>query len=869
MGISKKIRVDIPQLSSSILNTQIRGDYRFPYSLFRIFSFLLISCAFLSGCVTLRDPEASQEYRGDIVGTISPGSPLGQTIISRRPRLNRIELWLRPLNSTSANQQLIFELYYSPDENQPLVTLPIKTNQISKNFPIHIKFEPQNDPPDQRYFIKLKTQGEDIQVYGREEDVYPQGAMFVENSPQPRDISFRLSYDYNLGSAINDIDKTLRNSWLIVPFGLTLFLPGWIFFRTARKELDLSQSTSFDWGEITAISLGISLAIFPVFMLWTSTLGIKLNRLSILIMSSGLITIAFLQFWRERRTQTSRNLRLTSPSAIGIILLIIFLTSFAVRLIMVRDLAAPAWVDSVHHATISQLIIEQGAYPATYSPYVKSLSASYHPGFHSIVALFNWLSNLEMNVALLLLGQVLNALAVLAVYLFTISCTGDRIAGLVAAMITGLVSPMPAYYTSWGRYTQLCGLLIMVVCIALFKLLLTNHNSQINPKDGINEKISAYQNFFLSLVTIIKDKPYLFLTVSITFAGLFLTHYRVYLFLAVFFLAWLISLSLQSIGNRTSGKNVVSFIGLLIITGIFSILIANPWWSKLIMTRIVPSLALVRNTLQPFHDFSWGFLTTAYGKQALILAGMGLGLSILRAKWFGPTLTLWVSLLFLIANPGALRIPQTGFVNNTSVEIMLFLPVSVLGGYFVSFLINFFTKFLPQHWRWLYFILWGALGVIIAFCAARALIPILNPITFFYRSADTQAMSWIRDNIPEDETVLINPFLWGYGIYAGQDGGYWISPLAGRSTMPPPAIYGYGSVEDKQEISNFSRQIIEFAEQPEALHQHLSSKNIKYIYIGARGGAISVSALRQSPIFDLIYANNGTWVFLLKEPLKE
>ena len=35
-----------------------------------------------------------------------------------------------------------------------------------------------------------------------------------------------------------------------------------------------------------------------------------------------------------------------------------------------------------------------------------------------------------------------------------------RIGGLAAALIVGVFTPMPAYYTSWGRYTQLAALLI-------------------------------------------------------------------------------------------------------------------------------------------------------------------------------------------------------------------------------------------------------------------------------------------------------------------------------------------------------------------------------------------------------------------------
>ena len=43
-----------------------------------------------------------------------------------------------------------------------------------------------------------------------------------------------------------------------------------------------------------------------------------------------------------------------------------------------------------------------------------------------------------------------------------------------------------------------------------------------------------------------------------------------------------------------------------------------------------------------------------------------------------------------------------------------------------------------------------------------------------------------------DATVLINPFTWGYGLYAGNDGGFWISPLAGRKDPAAASIVWHG-----------------------------------------------------------------------------
>jgi hypothetical protein len=50
----------------------------------RTLGFTLFWLIAITGCTSLKDPEVSQEYKTDIVGTINPGNTIGQTIIHRR-----------------------------------------------------------------------------------------------------------------------------------------------------------------------------------------------------------------------------------------------------------------------------------------------------------------------------------------------------------------------------------------------------------------------------------------------------------------------------------------------------------------------------------------------------------------------------------------------------------------------------------------------------------------------------------------------------------------------------------------------------------------------------------------------------------------
>jgi hypothetical protein len=224
-------------------------------------------------------------------------------------------------------------------------------------------------------------------------------------------------------------------------------------------------------------------------------------------------------------------------------------------------------------------------------------------------------------------------------------------------------------------------------------------------------------------------------------------------------------------------------------------------------------------------------------------------------------LALWVGLLYLSANQGMLRLPLSTGINKTSVEIMLFVPIAALGGFLISDLLDLIGGFIPSRFRWAYLAVASIGAAGLALLGAQRLLPILNPATLLFRQADRPAITWIDANLPQGERFLINPFLWGYGIYAGQDGGFWITPLAGRGTLPPPVLYGLGTAEQKAAIVQASRQALDQAKDPAGLYALMQEQGIGYLYTGARGGAISSSALSQSALFDTVYHQDGVWIF--------
>jgi NADH:ubiquinone oxidoreductase subunit 6 (subunit J) len=804
---------------------------------------VLFLCLFLSGCVTLRDPETSLEYTADVVGTISSGQSIGQTLVSRRPGFNGIQLWLRSTSPPSSPGEVVnFELYHTPQDTQPLATVPITYTVVTRSFPLTISFPPQHDPPDQSYYLLMRIKTGSLQVLGRLEDAYPGGQLLINGVPQQADSAFRSSYDYDLAAMLGDVRSLIPRFWLLFPLLAVLWLPGRILLDFCGG-LSSPDDQPLDWGQRAALSIGLSLALIPLVMLWTTTLGLRWNRASLLIVA---LAIAGAYIWRRLRRYPRFSWSIAAIDKSSLLLFGIILFSLIIRLVMVRDLAAPAWVDPVHHATIVRAIVDQGGYPQNYEPYVDVDSAGYHPGFHSVVASFHWLSGLDISSAMLLLGQVLNTLTVLAVYLFTMTFTQDRNAGLVAASIPAFFSPMPAYYASWGRYTQLDGLLILPACMVMITWFL---------KDAWRAR--------LDLKTLGKEQWRLILLVSLACGGLAITHYRVIIILGALLVAYLFAQTIHSLDKKPlwqSFPTMVILVG-IVVTG--AVLVTLPWWPRFFVTTIAPRLDQAQAASQPLK-IDWGYLTPVYGRPVMILAGLGLVWSIVRARWFGLTLALWIGLLFMLANQGIIHLPRAGFVNKTSVEIMLFMPFAVLAGYPVGCLVHAGKAILPIGWRAPFQVVLLLVGFALALMGSRSLLSILNPITFLIREADKPALIWVQENLPSDETILINPFHWNTGVYAGQDGGYWITPMTGHKSIPPPVLYDLGDQQEKNRINQICRQVIDQGKDPENLYTLMQSQNIRYVYLGARGGVLSPGTLQRSPLFRLLYNHGGVWIFKLQ-----
>lgn len=808
----------------------------------------------LGACVNLTDYENAQVLDTVPLDYVNQEQQLGQSLTVRRSPLTGIQLWLRLSdNAKDFDSQLVFRIFSGEQFENERYAGQISYQQIASNYPILITFPELAIPAGDTILLDLTASGSPVWVYGRAEDNYPAGQLFRDGEPVNADVAFRLTYAYNFQSGFEDLEDLFQLIGIFLIAALVLILPGWalLLLGGIGFRIDISRRI--------ALATGLSLAILPLVMLWTSQLGIVWSKTGVVIVFLVLFVISGGREIQHRRAQPDRGIGQTAWMTRERLALValggIFLATLFVRFAMVRDLSGPAWVDPVHHALISRLIQTSGQIPATFWPYASTPSVNYHTGFHVTAAVFTWLTGLDNADSLFIFGQLLNAAAVCAAFLLARDLTGSRLAGLVAALVTGFATPMPAYYTSWGRYTHLTGILILPVGFVLVRSLYRREASQ-NTTDPIKSASETRQTGWAAI-----------LLAAIAVAGLFLVHTRVAIFLFGLLLADLLTTGLLTNWKKFRPWSHIRLTPLLIAMGTAALLALPTLYP--VLTRLLPERTTEWSqvaTIEPVQ-LSWRYITTGLGKLTLGIGLLGCLLAVFRRLRVALILFFWVGIMFVSANLVRLGLPFKLPVSNDSVLITLFLPTAVAVGVLFVEIFHLLDQLNWKAGRVLARVGFLALVILTIYLGSRSLIPIINPVTVYLRMGDRQAAEWITDNLPPDARFLINPAPWGYGVYVGADGGYWVSPLTGRETFPPTLLYAHGSRETISQINQAASGLFESIKDPQATAEFMRSHGLDYIFLGARGGPISASSLLHSESFEIIYHEEGVWIFRVNSPV--
>jgi hypothetical protein len=786
---------------------------------------------------------------------LTGGHSLGQTFTAYYGGLQGIALYISP--GAAKSGQIVLHLRSGLQSQQDLASASLPVESVNAPDYYRFNFAVQTGSAFRDYYVQIEMQSTsgDVAVGSGPADSYQDGAMYLDGKPLDSQAAFRLAFDTQ-AMLLELLGEGLK--WLaLLIAGLFLFLiPGW-----ALLGLLWPAWKQYRWTEKAALAAGGSLALYPLLILWTSMLGLRLGALyAWLPPAAGLLILVGIPLVRRIKTSPERKApgvpSTTNPSSgrkllaasflwTDLTLLGILLLIAGTRFWAVRRLAVPLWGDAYQHTMIAQLLVDHGGLFNSWAPYAPLQSFTYHFGFHSAAAVFHWVTSLSVPQATLWTGQILNLLAALAVLPLATRLGKSPWAGVAAVLVAGLISPMPMAYTNWGRYTQLAGQVIlpgvMLVCWDVLE------------QNRLDWKGIALGGALLT--------------------GLALTHYRIVIF-AVLFLAVLWLFSLRQIPLKHS---IVWFAGI----GLASLLLFLPWFFNLYGGRLLQLFA--QNVSTPAGQISefqkeynaignlFDFLPAWVWFSMLLIAGWGLWR---RARGVA-AISLWWLAVFLVANPQWLHLPGAGNIGTFTVEIASYIPAAVLLGAGFGWLLSS----LPEAWECMRAapVLEAALLALIlmagAVWSARQRLSTVDIRQFsLLTRPDLRAFDWIRKDTSNDSGFLVNSFFaFNNSLNVGSDGGWWLPLLTERSSSTLPINYG----TEKGPQPNFRLWInaLPLAIQKEGLDSQtvksmLGERGLNYVYIGQKQGSVNSPrplldplTLLKDPDFHLVYRQDRVWIF--------
>lgn len=762
-----------------------------------------------------------------------PGQELmvEQSFTSRHDGLSSIELLLVVHSpEDEAVKPAVLTLRLFDETGREYAASSWDNRYLKHNDPLRFSFEPIEDSAGRQFRLRLDgSAGNRATAWAYSLDGYQQGDLSANGDPIGGDLRFKTTYRFLWAGALKLLGRMVgQNAGLILLLLGLLFLPG----------LALLTLTWHDFAVRLGVALAASLVFLPLVWLWLSVFGIRWTVFTIWLAFNGIVLLAFLRLRQKRPRIHVYKETWVLAGILGLAL--------AVRLLAIRDQVLPAWVDSPQHWLISRMMAETGRVPDSYRPWMPVDVFWYHFGYHTLAASLQLLSGASLEKILLVGGQVMNALIPLSMYAGAVLLTGRRRVGLVAAFFTALLSIFPAYYVTWGRYTQLAGLLILP------------------PLMGWIYRFFFYSDNYRRT----RDA----LVIALLLGGLFLVHARVW----VFAMAWLLVAAVGCWRPGRTGRAVKWCLAL----AAACFLAAAPWGLRVLQSVLLPmaEVAGVRGDPGDYNAIPWEYLKTGWERIWLAMAGVGLLWSAVvtvqrklahnrRRVCFlvsDPTpiglLAAWILINLTLINANRIGVPTFGLVNNNTFIISLFVPVGVI----IGWLVDEWYCLANGHpvTAWVAKAVLAAAGIWSGLWGIGQMVGIVNQDTVLATAGDLEMIGRMDDLLPADSLTAVNAWIWlKPANWAGSDAGYWLYLLSERQTTMPPIGYRQNR-EYGEMVNEFNQQMSQVTDwdSPETL-EILHRRAVTHVFIGERGGFFKPEELVDSPNFTLLESNGGDWLF--------
>ena len=704
-------------------------------------------------------------------GVLSPAATIGQTFTARHAGLSGLEIYLAP-GTQPASGDVILHLRSDPQSGQDIQAAHLKVSVVDHPGFYRFTFTPQPDSYLKDYYLLMELQEGALQIGTAPGSTYTDGAFYANGAPLDQQLAFQQLYS-RTWLAYGMLGQLLQWLWQLVLALAVFLLPGW-----ALLSGSWSGWRDLDWGEKAGLAAGLSLGLIPVFLLWTSVVGLRLGVFFVIIPVG--LSIIFLA-WHNRRAFSRSVLRKPfkfewSSAGLAAALLLVF----AIRFWVIRGIDYPMWGDSYQHTMIAQLILDHQGLFQSWAPYVPYTSLTVQYGFPADVAVYAWISGAVSSQAAIWTGQVLNALAILGLYPLALRLSKkNRWVGVAAVLLGGLWMTMPMNYVNWGRYAQLGGQVILPAAIWLC------WDTFAQPRFDLKKVLLS----------------------ALALTGMLLTYYRMFFYFAAFFLAWLVVWGLPAWRLRwMNWRRFLTAAGAVILAAGILVL---PWLVNVSGSNLASAVEGGLTATSPLEgiiqDYAgWKDITAYVPQGVLILAGLALVWSLFRRNWTIAGIALWAGLLSAIKAGQLINLPGANMMQGFAVLIFLYAPAALLAGWLVGQAADWFEHSLGRAAGPLLFL--AVVGV--ALWGAYQLRDISNPGVFGYVTRpDLRAAEWIRANTDVEASFLVESYLIYTGTSAvGADGGWWLPLTADRRNSMPPQ---YALMAESPSPADYSKQVIE------------------------------------------------------------
>jgi len=816
---------------------------------------LLIAAAFalvmlaLSACAPFVDP-GQPRVDPELETYLLPAHTLGQTFVSKHGGLAGVEVFLRP-QGCAGEGNLVLHLRLSPDDASDLATVSLPMSSLSGPGFYRFTFKPLRQSNGRYLYFLLELTGVSeecrIGVGGGPGEAFYDGGAYRDHQPEDAyHLAFHLLYEpmymaLDLGrGAVTGLMVILLTFFLYCVPGLALL--AWLL-----------PEGEADWRERLFLAPGVGLSLYIVLLAWARVIGVRLGGWAVwgttgaALLAWGWRCIPSLKLAFAKGKTRPRLLgwwRWEDLALGGVLVAII-----TGRLLIIRGLEVPLWDDSLQHAMIAQLLVDHGGIPESWLPYAPYRTFSAHYGFHTAVAVFAWATGMAVPQATLIVGQVINFLAVLALYPLAVRLGKSRWAGVVAVAVAGLFSKHPAYYVNWGRYPQLAGQMILPGAIWLFWTY------------ADRKRFSAKA----ALVT------------ALSLVGMTLGYYRMPYNWLAFFGGWFVAFYLPRYWKQPKHpmRHWAEFGGRVVLVAVLAAIMVLPWAFNM-SSRLSAGLGGGAGGGSKSTDIVSVWQSLWFSVPAATLAVVALGTLWGMARQSRRVLlpVAWSLVLILLPATQALRWPGTAIMQEYAFQIGMYIPLSLIWGVIGGDLLEYMAG--RRAWR-------AALlaGILLVIFVGRipAQLKVLDMDFALVTPPDMRAMDWIREHIPPDARFLINGIIYTDRVsVVGGDGGWWIPLLARREVTIPPqyALLGEKPIEKgySQAVNSLVKQLYQTPATTQEGKRLLCTHGITHVYIGQRQGMVdaalpfpperpmlSAAALAADDDFQVLYHRDRVWIF--------